>query len=250
MIAIYKGWANTEKAYHVSEASISDSGLWKSPQQESFKFINSTTTKRAKGRSTQRIIRAHVRNKHVEKQRKAATRQVMEGDEDQKQPATTRRTHVPDGSLKQVYPKMVSQMFTDLPGTSTELCLFNYPIHMQPSTHRLLERYLSYASSRMYPKGLRLRFNPLRSRAWFHFAVTDAALFHALLYSGALYLALLEGKTESTEMLYHQNQMISIVVRRLSQSNEVKDSTIGAISCLALGEVRCLAVAPRYKLIV
>jgi len=65
-----------------------------------------------------------------------------------------------------------------------------------------------------------------------------------MLYSGALYLALLEGKTETKDTIYHLNQTISIINKRLSISPHfVQDSTIGAITCLAIGSV-CKIVAP------
>lgn len=71
-------------------------------------------------------------------------------------------------------------------------------------------------------------------------------MFHAVLYAGAVYLAPLEGKTESEDTVYHLNQTISIVNKRLSEQRtfgeaepRFQDSIIAAISCLALGEVRC-----------
>ena len=74
-------------------------------------------------------------------------------------------------------------------------------------------------------------------------------MFHAMLYTGAIYLALSEGKTESEDTVYHLNQTISIVNKRMNaQPNfedvepHFQDSIIAAISCLALGEVRCLSL--------
>jgi hypothetical protein len=100
----------------------------------------------------------------------------------------------------------------------------------------------------VYPAGLRLHFNPIRSREWLHFAVTDAAMLQAMLYGGAVYLALLEGKTESWDMMYHQHQTVSILNKRLCDSTlHIADSTISAISCLALGEVGCYS-ANFYKM--
>ncbi len=108
---------------------------------------------------------------------------------------------------------------------------------MHRRTHRLLSRYMTHATSRMYPIEPRLKANPLVSGEWFRYAVTDAAMLHAMLYAGAIYLALLEGKTESRDTVYHLGQTIHIVNQRLSQSKRPpEDSTIGALSCLALGE--------------
>jgi hypothetical protein len=70
-------------------------------------------------------------------------------------------------------------------------------------------------------------------------AMADAALLHGVLYAGALYLALLEGKRESKDTMYHFSELVKIVNNRLSESGkDVEDNTIGAVTCLALGEVR------------
>lgn len=132
------------------------------------------------------------------------------------------------------------QIFTEwqLSGSSTAWCTWDYPIEMLPRMHRLLELYLTYMMSRMYPEHLLIRSSPLVSSSWFRYAVTDAAMLHAMLYSGALYLALLEGETETSDTIYHLNRTISLVNERLRTSpHSIQDSTIGAITCLALGGV-------------
>jgi hypothetical protein len=114
-----------------------------------------------------------------------------------------------------------------------------YPTDMSHATHALLSKYLTYASSRMFPVGSSLKTSPLKSPTWFQFAITDAAMFHAMLYAAAVYSALLEGMSESRDAIYHQNQTILILQTRLSRSTgQFEDSTLGAISCLAIGGVR------------
>jgi hypothetical protein len=71
-------------------------------------------------------------------------------------------------------------------------------------------------------------------------AMEDEALLHGVLYAGALYLALLEGKRESKDTMYHFSKLVGIVNNRLSEGKEVEDKTIGAVTCLALGEVKIL----------
>jgi hypothetical protein len=91
----------------------------------------------------------------------------------------------------------------------------------------------------MFPLGSCLTSNPLKSQEWFHFAATDEAMFHAVLYAAAVYLALLLGRRESRDTIYYLTQTISILQKRLNASKQqFDDSTLGAISCLALGEVR------------
>ncbi len=122
-------------------------------------------------------------------------------------------------------------------GYGTALGISEYPIEMQPHMHQLLSAYLAYAPIRMFSLEKYLKFNPLRSPEWFRFAVADAAMLHTLLYAAATYVALLKGTTESRDMIYHQTQAINILQKRLASPSELMgDSTVGAISCLALGE--------------
>jgi hypothetical protein len=72
--------------------------------------------------------------------------------------------------------------------------------------------------------------------------MTDDAMLEAMLYAGAVYLALLEGKTESWDVMYHRHQTLSILNQRMSHAiSSIEDFTVGAISCLALGEVSALS---------
>ena len=69
-------------------------------------------------------------------------------------------------------------------------------------------------------------------------------MLHAMLYAGAVYLALLEGKSDSEESMFHLGKIIELVTRRLREergNGVVEDGVIGALSCLALGEVGLFA---------
>ncbi|KAH7399984.1 hypothetical protein BKA64DRAFT_707667 [Cadophora sp. MPI-SDFR-AT-0126] len=123
-------------------------------------------------------------------------------------------------------------------GLSTALSSFHYPLDMQPGTHALLEQYLTHATNRMYPLRSCFKTSPFRSPQWFHFAVNDAAMLHGVLFAGAVYLALLQGKRETQDTMYHENAAISIVQKRLETSDcKFDDAILGTISCLALGDV-------------
>lgn len=133
-------------------------------------------------------------------------------------------------------------------GYPTALTNFDFPIEMNSSVHMLLEHYLTHAPRRLYPLESCLKSNPLRAPEWFHYAIRDAAMLHGMLYAGSLYLALLEGRTESKDTLHHLSHVISIVNQRLREPGQgVEDSTIGAISCVALGEVR-VSILPKIQL--
>jgi len=210
-----------------SSFQVACSNLCQPPQERlrrKYKFVNSTRAAK-NGPETLRMIRSHVRKEVIgDSKGKAIRNQENLGDRSQ-------------GNLSRA-PKSTNLTFDNqllLPMTSYS----EYPIDMQPHTHALLSSYLTYASSRMFPIGCSLKTSPLKTPEWFHFAVADAAMFHAMLYAAAMYLALLQGRPESKDTLHHQNQTLSIVRERLGIFNRsTDDATLGAISCLAIGGVR------------
>jgi hypothetical protein len=180
-------------------------------RQRTYEFINSGTPK-LNGREALKSIRRHVRKEFIlnARQKKAHT--------DEKLYARSLKPHTN-------LPIAALDFYRNAPLTSFS----EYPIDMQSGTHALLSQYLQYASSRMFPVGSSLKTSPLKSPEWFHFAVTDSAMFHAMLYAAAMYLALLREMSESRDTLYHQTQTISIIQQRLSISNQkFDDSTLGA----------------------
>ena len=199
----------------------------RSPTQQQprrkYKFI--TSTRAAKnGPETLRSIRSHVRKKVIEDSKKNPLRnQESSGVGSQ-------------GIRKPPHESTNSTFDNQLFSASTSYS--EYPVDMQPHTHALLSKYLTYASSRMFPVGCSLKTSPLKNPEWFHFAITDAAMFHAMLYAAAMYLALLEGRRESKDTLHHQNHTLSILQKRLAKLEQShSDATLGAISCLAIGGV-------------
>jgi hypothetical protein len=183
---------------------------------QQFQFINATTPRFSRDCKTQKTVRRHVRNDFLRQQ-----------EHDNKY----NRNHNQPITPSTIQPPI---------SHPTALTNSQYPIDMPPHTHALLSSYLTHAAQRMYPS-TSLKSNPLHSPAWLHFAVTDAAMFHAMLYAGAVYMALLAGTHESRDSIFHQNQTVAIVQARLGEGLQIQDSTLGAISCLALGEV-CFTV--------
>jgi hypothetical protein len=78
---------------------------------------------------------------------------------------------------------------------------------------------------------------------WFDSALSDDALFHALLYTTSTYAGLISGTTESQESIMHVGRSLKLGNDRLKglrpprQELEVSEETIGAVSCLAISEV-------------
>lgn len=251
VVAVHKGWLGTPKA---RQGTSIDGNLGSNPSQTAarakpsrrhFAFVNSSTGKREKDPSVKKLIKSHARKNPVSEkgQKNAATGPSRRQSDSRDAKEVLSIALIRKNSDLEAYIREQSDLNTarKLSGASTAWCDWEYPIEMQPRTHRLLECYLTYVTSRMYPEHLLIRSNPLTSSAWFRYAVTDAAMLHAMLYSGALYLALLEGKTETRDTICHLNKTISMVNERLSSSPQfIEDSTIGAITCLALGSVRIL----------
>lgn len=94
-------------------------------------------------------------------------------------------------------------------------------------------------------------------------AVGDEAMLMGILYAGALYVAMREGRGESREMWEWEGRCVGVVRRRLEGrgkggglncgidgedvagvvgDEEREDKGIGAVTCLALGEVRLRGV--------
>lgn len=209
----------------VSE-NLTNSGSPARKQQRQYQFINSQKPEETRDPEVVKAVRSHVRKEFIRDAR------------DEK--AITKSNPVLQYSKREFEPPIstvvegfnVPYLFAH-PTTCSE-----YPIEMPSHTHAMLSNYLTYASSRMFPIGSCLASNPLKSPEWFQFSTTDAAMFHSVLYAAAVYLALLEGRRESRDTIYHQNQIISILQKRLNASKKIlDDSTLGAISCLALREV-------------
>ncbi|KAE9375541.1 hypothetical protein N431DRAFT_437034 [Stipitochalara longipes BDJ] len=203
---------------------VTSSNLGSPPQPQRrrrYRFITSTPENK-NGPETLRTIRRHVRNELIG----CAKERMMCTEKDSRARSQEIPKPHPESSILAFDKHLLA------PSTSFS----DYPINMQLHTHVLLDKYLTYASSRMFPVGCSLRTSPLKTPEWFHFAVTDAAMLHAMCYAAAIYLALLEGRRESQDTLRHQNQTISIVQKRLGTSDHSSnDATLGAISCLAIG---------------
>ncbi|KAF4629668.1 hypothetical protein G7Y89_g8478 [Cudoniella acicularis] len=210
-------------------------------RQRHFAFVNAVEPGRNKDPEVRKLVRSHVRNEHVRNTARAGNRHpkrpspspgtVLSHRSQNTKPSTAYEPVITDMVLKD------SQTIPLNIGYPTALHNYDFPIEMEPHTHTFLSQYLAEAPRRFYSLESFLKSNPLRSQEWFHFAVQDAAMLHGVLYAGALYLALLEGKRETADTVFHLLAVVSIVNKRLGESGRlIDDASIGAVSCLALGE--------------
>lgn len=92
----------------------------------------------------------------------------------------------------------------------------------------------------MYPFTSSLIYNPMRSH-WFPLAMTDELMFHTMMYACAVHMTYL-GKgyqRESAEILQCIVREINKRIMDAGDSAKYSDSTVCAVSCLAMTEVYC-----------
>jgi hypothetical protein len=252
MIAIYKGWFQSENEQKLnserlpsgdsqgrSEVGAAKQRGRKTGAQRQFEFVNATTPQRMRDTDMQRLVRTHVRNNYLREKKPKSPRLSPPS-----LPSTVQqsfqRQPITDETLTSDSKRHGQIDIFDVPtslGIPTAYTA-GYGIEMQPRMYALLARYLTYMGQRMYPGKSRQLSYPLQSPEWFRFAVTDDAMLHGYLYSAAVCLGLLEDRTEFEDTIYHLHQTISIVNRRLKSSpHSIEDSTVAALSCVALGAV-------------
>lgn len=195
-----------------------------------FEFVNGTKPFRNRDPAVRKLVRAHVmRDLSMSKKRQQQLR-------DQKA-----LLHVLD-------PRKGDQLWTNVPKydlspaiprrLSHEVILGSFPVDMQPNLHKLLLRYLTTVPGPTHLFDSPAKYNPLRAE-WFRYAMTDKALFHAMLYTACVCIGLIEGVAEPADAIVQMDKTLQLVNRRLlDPSGDVTDGIIAALTCVALGEVR------------
>ncbi|TVY73181.1 hypothetical protein LSUE1_G006318 [Lachnellula suecica] len=215
-----------------------------------FEFVNAVKPGRNRDPEVRKLVRSHVRQEHLRTATHSnkrtpptisgahrSTTQTSDGGSPQSVPSVCSTTTPPTPPSSSALTLSTNPAVPRNIGFPTALLNFDYPIEMTASVHTLLDHYLTHAPRRVFPLESCLKSNPLKSPEWFQYAMRDSAMLHGMLYAGALYLALLEGRTETKDSMHHLGQVVGIVNKRLCEADGgIDDATIGAISCLALGE--------------
>ncbi|PQE03655.1 Fungal specific transcription factor domain-containing protein [Rutstroemia sp. NJR-2017a BBW] len=236
-ITIFKDWHIGERLRWTSSAdsfpeptSNSHSGrksTGRSRPSQKFAFVNTTHVGKNKDPDTRKFVRTHVRNDYLRK-RQSTSKSVRKSTNSHR-PSQPAAVPVTDLSC---YDTLVIE---DAIGLPTALSLSPWPLDMSPKMHQLLSRYLTHVSASMYPLSEYLSSNPIRSPAWFHFAVQDPLMLQGVMYAGAIYLTLLEGRRDSEESVVFLGGAIQMLEERL-RSGGADDGVLAALSCVALGE--------------
>ncbi|CAD6446334.1 b65ea896-cc05-42a0-ac36-65c3002f8542 [Sclerotinia trifoliorum] len=196
---------------------------------QNFAFVNSSSQGTQADVNIRKFVRKHVRNDYLSKSRENKRRPKVR--------STTIKDVVDPQSVVYTGGRQNDDIVIEgLIGFPTALSLSPWPIEMTPETHRLLSRYFTYASSKIYPLPKYLSSNPLCSAEWFRFTISDAVMFHAILYAAALYISLLQGGKESEVSVYHLGKVLENAKDKLQKGQIADDSTIAALSCVASGE--------------
>lgn len=156
-----------------------DAGIRKRPEQKKYQFINASKPGQRQDIEAQTLVRSHARNHGVRENRwkrvitlnRPSTKGSSIADESDYPKEGNSATS--DGSDPRHVPHRVTTPIqikdVDIPqpfGFASAFSISEYPIKMQPRTHKLLSRYLTQVAGRMYPLEKHLRFNPLKSPEW------------------------------------------------------------------------------------
>jgi len=242
-ITIYKDWHIGGKVRWNSSADSSPAatsksiesgserkGAGRSRPDQKFAFVNTTHVGKTKDSDTRKFVRTHVRNDYLRKHQGKGVRKST------RRPSSRSQLATPAPSLSTDLLWYDTLVIEDAIGAPTSLSLSPWPINMTSKMHQLLSRYLTHVSSSMYPLSEYLSSNPIRSPGWFHFAVNDPLMLQGVMYAGAIYLSLLEGRRDSEDSVTYLARAIQMVNERLQAGKPVDDGILAALSCIALGE--------------
>ena len=114
-----------------------------------------------------------------------------------------------------------------------------FPTEAAPYMTGLLTVFFRQFASAMFPLELNLTYNPILTVSIMEQTMNDDACFHAILFSAAISAGLYQGKSDTVEIASHMNKTIGIVNERLGDVTiDTSLGILGAVSCLAFGEVR------------
>lgn len=262
VMMVHRGWRAPIKFYekaeinsHASSERSSLKGRY-SPRNETppteaiqkIEFINGTEPNRNKDPEVRRLVRAHV-VKDSSRKKKAQRKQEEQSKEKQ---MTTHSSKYSENSQIDISVENFTES-REISPTLTGSVIPRYPrppifpsLGLDP--HPQLSPIIYHITSMwdaMYPLASSFRFNPMSPASWFDWALSDEALFHALLYTTSTYAGLIVGTTQKGDSVIHVGKSVVLVNERLrglvKRKGEggmgIEDSTITAVSCMAITEV-------------
>lgn len=227
----HKGWQSSNKS---KTAELSDDADREPRKREEtrnvlpppkLQFVNTTDPTQKQDAKTRKLIKTHV-VKDLLRQKRVLGRLHAN--------PRTKASRI--SSLSSI-PETVSTSTSDKTPSQPTIALFQ-SLDPHPNLSATIH-YINKVASAMYPLESKFKFNPLSAAPWFDFALSDEALFNALLYTTTAYAGLIQGTAESKVAMVKMNRSVVLVNERLKREGVwIEDGTIGAVSCLGITEVR------------
>jgi hypothetical protein len=249
VVMIHRGWKKMEGSKNVSKRNDYSCQLQtgngftrtKTYDQENetttksmhqrFEFINATQTSKDTDPEIKKLVRAHVVRDSSRRKKAMHLKSLQPLPSQHKNTSSSSKSDSTDSN------STTSSIETRHPSIQN---LIFHTLDPHPTLSRTIY-YISTVGSLMWPLESSLHFNPVSPAGWFDWALSDEALFHALLYTTATYAGLVRGTTESKDAVLHAGLSMKLIGERLGKtvSNEGREEgIIGAVSCLAFTEAR------------
>lgn len=222
-------------------------------------FINATDLSSTKDTATRRLVRSHVmkgvsRERRV--QRNAKLKQMHDKLVPPKDFEVTTKHLTQEEATTLSPPSRQSHALTRKDNVSLMHCIKarqnpscydlgpqfsyhfkDYPTPIPASMHHLITRFFTQLAPSIFPLDASLAYNPMKQIFLVGWSMTDTAVFHALLYSGAVCSTLSAGERDSKDVYFQMSRVIRLVNSRLNAGEGTSDSIVSAVGCLAMGEV-------------
>ncbi|KAH8811060.1 hypothetical protein F5884DRAFT_749455 [Xylogone sp. PMI_703] len=250
VIIVHKGW-NKEPSRSANHTSSNDPGGRELPTEKAesesqpilsaqkLEFINTTSPSGYKDPKVRKLVRSHVGKSSSRRQaqsqiKKSARHRTKNSNTEAKASATVGETFpVQENVVTEIMCRLNTDLNTPSPGLDP---------HSQLSK---IIHYISGVGKAMWPLEESLKFNPICPIGWFDWALSDPALFNAILYTTYSYANLIPGTTRNSASMVHLGKSLNLVKERLKvrelmqkpgRAMVLSEGTIAAVSCMAITE--------------
>lgn len=212
-----------------------------------FEFINDATEPlHTKDAAVRKLVRSHVMKEVARERREQKKTKLKDTDSNREkakvaeEPCLASERQVEGRSGDSTELALPAQYQTTLSFPLDQEVEYNFPDLPRKSLvniRRLAFLYFTQLGSAMFPMEFHLAYQPPWQLLVLDISMTDDAVFQALLYSSAVSSTLAEGKRDSHDITVQMGLTIELINRRLDGGMRVADGMLGAVSCLAMGEV-------------
>lgn len=219
-----------------------------------FEFINDATEPlHTKDASVRKLVRSHVMKEVARERREQKKTQLKDADSKREEAKRSEESRLPSerrieggsGDSIDLAPPAEHQSTTSPPlDHEVEYRFPDIPRKSLASIRRLAFLYFTQLGSAMFPMEFHLAYQPPWQLLVLDISMTDDAVFQALLYCAAVTSTLAKGKKDSHDITVQMGLTIELINKRLDGGMRVADGMLGAVSCLAMGEVSSVIRSP------